>query len=254
MNEETGKRIGIVASVIGAVGAIAYLLRKPPANGANGATGPAGAPGFGIPGIPGAAGAAGLAGAAGTVGAAGAAGVAGLAGAAGVAGAAGDPGTPSQADLSAFFVNQFAPPPAGLYSSDIASNLPPSLDLSKYMALLPASPGGSKGGCGCGGGKSTGGGCGGGKCPNAGGPLAYLDGMGSCASTTIGRLQSSMDQCVPDNLPNSLLNMIGNTQYYGIDAPPDLSVFQASVSQAIGSGGELQFFPEFVPASRFGAS
>jgi hypothetical protein len=209
MAEETTKRIAIIASIIGAVGAIVYLLKgdrgtvqqilSGGGSGTIGGPGPAGAPG--------AAGAGGAAGAAGAPGAAGGAGAPGAAGGVGPAGPAGV--SPSLADLAAFFNSGFGVDP-GTPVPSIFSNLPPGLDLTKAAGELPTGNGG--GGCGgCGG-------CGGGagKCPNLQPAIKFVDGRGSCMNSGTVRLQQSMDRCAPGNVEKAAYNNQGNMMYMGL--------------------------------------
>jgi hypothetical protein len=215
MDEKTATRIGIVASIVGAVGAIAYLLSKPPAGGVQGAAGipgPAGAPGIGIPGT---------------------AWLPGMQQAAEAPAGAGAPGapaatvaevTPSGSTLNQYFVSQFFP--AGTDSpyttGAINSNLGPNLDLMKRYAAdaaasIAAGAGNGAGNGSCGGCKGSGGrggGCGGGSCPNTPGPLLFPDGQGSCASTTQGRLIDSMNRCESGVSDKSLSNMLGNVGWW----------------------------------------
>ncbi len=239
MNSEVGKRIGIVASVVGAVGALVYLLRGDQATILQAVTGQGGAPGIGIAGTPGAAGAMG------SIGAVGAAGVDGVPGRDGT--------SPSLDALNAYYASAFTPV-TGPYPNDLSYNLPPALDLDKSLQLIQPSSGGD--GCGCGGSCGSGGGCSSksGKCPNAAAPIAFPDGSGACASTTVGRLQQSMDSCVPDNLQLALANMIGSTQYYGVDSTPDFSAFQLSVADSLSQLAPIYPGTNLVPQSRFGAS
>jgi hypothetical protein len=227
MEQKAMERIGIVASIIGAVGAIVYILRKPTV--AVGPIGPAGAPGaaYGIPGVTGPVGAVETPGA-------------GLEPAAAAPAGAGVPGapaatvqgvTPTGQSLNEYFVSQFYQPSGGPYSTGaINSNVPPSLDLMKQFGIDAAGGGGTgngagKAGCGCSGGRggSGGRGCGGGRCPNQPGALMFHDGSGSCASTTTGRLQGSMDKCEPGNLGAFMGNLPGNVGWWpGIPGPiPD---------------------------------
>jgi hypothetical protein len=247
MNEQMIKRIGFAASIVGAVGALVYLVRKPPASGLAGPPGPAGAPGatYGIPGATSAIG--------GPGGATVTPGTAGLAAAADAPLGAGVPGapaatvqdvTPSGQSLNQYFASQFyLPEGANVYlTGPINSNVPPGWDLTKSGGN---GNGAAKGGCGCGGGcsGSAGRGCGGGTCPNQPEGLRYPDGAGACASTTIPRLQKSMDQCSKGSTQASLNNMMGSIGWWPL-IPGD-----------VGSPGPAQWADaNYVGPSRFGAA
>jgi hypothetical protein len=270
MTDTNLKRIGIVASIVGAVGAIAYLLR----GNDQGQVGPQGATGFpgatGAPGLTGGAGVSGFpgmyAGPQGPIGPIGTAGPQGAIGPQGPIGQAppqtGAYGTsPSISSLNQFFIDQFFPPAYGLNTApaDLTSNLPPAKSLPKtYMGIAQdgkdsIAGDGKSGGCGCGGGS----GCGSGKfkcCPNLTPAFINPDGGGACVSSTVARLQASMDDCVPGNLSIAALNIAGNVMYFGGNTDPDM----ASVKNQISNMNTRTLLPELkpitVPASRFGAS
>src|SRR5262252_7800027 len=143
MTEHTAARIGIVASIIGAVGALAYLFKK---------TAPIGTPGeSGAPwiGLPGPASLPGLDMAADSPAGAGAAG-----------GPAVSPAeiTPDHATINQYFNQQFSSD--GPYPNTvIQSNLPPASSWPRGSFEAPAPPL-QKGGCGCSGAVGcNGGGC-----------------------------------------------------------------------------------------------
>ena len=243
MEEKTIVRIGIVASIVGAVGAIAYILSKPPA------AGPAGPPG--ASGLPGETGGPGLAAAATSTAGAGVPGA-----------AATPPPTPSGQSLTQYFVSQFFPAAAAAPSTAITSNVPPSWDLTKRTTPSGKVNGGGAGNghCGCSGGLggACGGACGSGRCPNQPAALNFPDGAGACAATTVGRLQVGMDKCQPGNLSDAALNMVGNTQSWSDS--PDFALFQQSVEHSLASipgavpTAKFSSTPNAVPPSRFGAS
>src|SRR4051812_15338177 len=121
MEDKTVTRIGIIASVVGAVGALAYLIRggaQPVYLTSGPGMGPAGTGSPGGPGLPGTAGAAGPAGAPGAPGPAGPNAVAGT----------GDAITNIDShDLSTVtqnFLSQFFPPAAGPRPATLTYNAP----------------------------------------------------------------------------------------------------------------------------------
>lgn len=269
MQEKTWQRIGIGASIVGAVVGLAYLLKK-----GGGMTVVAGVPysptpgmgggvatqGVGIPGVPGPTGAPGETGATGSQ--------AGLQAAAAAPStlAAAAAASPTPQTLTQYFVDQFFNPSAS-WAPRMTSNVPPSLDPSKAAtgsAVIASAGGngsggggnGSQGGCGCSSG-AAGGGCGGGRCPNQPSPIRFPDGAGSCASTTTTRLQRSMNKCVPDNLPGAAINMMGNTQF---GPNPDANLFFSVVQQGLSRiplpvpGTVDPLSVNRVGPSRFGAS
>lgn len=220
MQEKTWQRIGIGASIVGAVVGLAYLMKKTgvtniitaPYSPTPGMNPGVATQGVGIPGIPGS-------GAPGDTGATGSQ--------AGLAAAAAGPVTtsPTPQTLNQYFVAQFFNPSTAM-KPRMASNVPPFLDPSTVPAGVNGN--GSQSGCGCGS-QTAGSGCGGGRCPNQPPPLRYPDGAGSCASTTVPRLQRSLNKCVPDNLPAAAVNMMGNVQY----GNPDANLFFAAVQQGL---------------------
>ena len=257
MQEKTIQRVGIVASIVGAVAGLAYLLSKggstvvtsgAPFSPTPGDSGGIGAGSIGIPGPPGVPGVDGSPGAAGLAAAANSAGNSGYLG-------GGSTGiqSPSNETLNQYFADQFFGPSTVVAPAYI-SNIPPNLDPTKAASGGGANGDGFKTGCGCGGG---GGACGGGCCPNTPPGLQFPDGAGSCAATTITRLQRSMNKCKPGNLPAQALNMISNTQY---GDNPDLNLFWFALQQRLdrlprpvsdASGSDV---PNMAPRSRFGAS
>lgn len=253
MQEKTWQRVGIGASIVGAVAGLAFLLKKgggttvvtagTPYSPTPGMVESSGTQGVGIPGPPGQTGAPGETGATGSQ--------------AGLAAAAGPVTTfPTPQSLNQYFVSQFFDPSNGMVPR-MASNVSPSLDQSKMPDQAEGGNGSSQsGGCGCGS-KAAGGGCGGGRCPNQPPPLRFPDGAGACASTTVRRLQLSMDRCVPENLQLAALNMMGNVQY---GTNPDPNLFFAAVQRSLHRGGspiptaEGSMAPNHVGPSRFGLS
>lgn len=260
MDDKTINRIGIAASIVGAVGAIAFLIRRPisGAPGQTGATGPAGAATT----IVGAAGTPGSPGLPGTAGAAGAAGEPGAVGAPGPAAASNSipgsdlGGTPGVSYITQYFVSQFYPPPAGTLRPDtLTYNTPPRADLGKqYMGVASSQP---KKGCGCGGKKSgCGGGCGGAsKCPNAAPPFSYPDGAGGCLSSTYGRLIDSIEKCVPGYADSALSNM-ASTMYFGYDTTPAAAVdaITSALSTMQSRSGQMLEFFDAPPPVRLGTT
>jgi hypothetical protein len=252
MKETTGTRIGIVASIIGAIAAIIYLMRgNAPAlvqaiQGAAGSPGTAGTPGpVGAAGAAGTAGPTGITGATGTAGAAGAPGPAGTPGSAGMASSNVIPGsdlggfTPDLSILSSFFANQFFVPPVGPRPSVLTYNATGQADLGKqYMSVLSNPPSGSaSSGCGC---HGTGAGGGARKkpkcdprctCPNIQSAFRFHDGQGGCMSSSYGSLVEAMETCDPDVIETGKHNLASNLMYLG-EAPPDLSQVNALIYQA----------------------
>jgi hypothetical protein len=247
MSEETTKRITIIASILGAIGAIVYLLRGNPTvvaqvlgGGSSGLIG-------GGMGTPGAAGAAGAPGAGGSPGASGAPGVPGAAGAPGAAGTTGATGpqgiAPSIADVNNYY-NQGFSPTAGDPVSALWSNVPPRLDLDRAsMTMTPNGNGGCGGGCG---------GCGSSsKCPNLQPAIKFVDGRGGCMNSTKSSLQRSMDKCSPGNLDRGAYNLQGNlfTAGYANYDPNAVWNGMFNVIENIPRLGN----PEYTGVTRFGA-
>lgn len=248
MTEHTAGRIGIAASIVGAVGALVYLLRGPQ-------PGPQGAPGPAGVGTPGTAGLPGTAGAAGGTGAPGPPGTAGPANPNDVPGAgAGDAivnigGSPTLQSLTQYFVQSFYPPSSPqLRPGVLTSNVPPASDLGKkYMGASSPDPkpscgSGGAGGCGCGGG----GGKGKKSCPNSAPPFEFTDGGGGCLSSTYGRLVESMNKCDPGFADRMLKSIASNIQYYGYDTP-NLDDLVPAVQYAGSRGANLQDWSEATP-------
>jgi hypothetical protein len=282
MESITWARVGIVASVVGAVGALAYLLRGGKESTGAGPVGVSGqywpsvaGIGTGAPALPGTVVQAGVAGPAGAPGAAGAPGVPGQAvtgpaGATGIPGATGPTGetgaigpagvTPSLPAIQSGWLSTLQIPASGtIVSNPLTTNLPPTLDPAKFWGVAGVGKP-ANGGCGCGGSNGCGGGCDGakrGQCPNAAGPLGFPDGRGACISTSPGKLQQAMDQCKPGNLESSLRDVMQQFVYFGgTPSDSDWSTF------AQGFGNMLSNQPTplnlgqtlHVPPSRFGAS
>lgn len=222
MDDKTIGRIGIAASIVGAIGALAYLARGNPLPAT--IIGPAGGSG-----LPGPGGAPGLAGATGSPGAAGADGVPGTPGTPGIPGADGAPGTvaferqgsPSLETSNLYMVYGFEVPENGQLRPDVLTyNAPARSDIGKsYMGLDNAARQPAKGGCGCGGHKKSGGCGGGGNCPNAGPAFSFVDGAGGCFSSSYPRLVSAMEKCQPGFIERQMQNMAGVVMYYGYDTP-----------------------------------
>lgn len=246
MTEQSWSRIGIVASIIGAVGAIIYLLRKEPGpsqvatipGGGVGGFGLTGIPGYALPSYttmapaaaPGPAGAPGAAGTAGSTGPQGQTGATGAAGAVGAAGPAGPPGTPGgvvSQDLGGFpqipqvisaFISSLGEAPAGYVANPLVSALSPGMNpTARFWGTGNAIPPGNGGGGGCGG-------CGDKvkrRCPNVQGPLNFNDGQGACASVTTGSLVSSIDRCQPDNQERTWGALLGQFLNAGSGTPSE---------------------------------
>lgn len=258
MKDETIGRIGIVASIVGAVGAIAYLVRgsQPGAAGAQGYAGAQGTSGVaGVAGAPGGAGAPGTAGAAGAAGTPGAPGTAGPATVNTVPGGNVPGGTPTQQTLNEYFVSQFFPPPNGQLRPDIlTSNVSPFSDLGKrFMSIFSAAPStGAKSGCGCGGHKKKGG-CGGNsKCANASAPYRFSDGAGGCMSSSYGALSNAMEECVPGFTDSALKNMASNVMYYGYDTPPSIGDINAAIYGVSSRSAPVHDFGDLVYTAPYG--
>lgn len=252
MTSETWGRIGIVASIVGAVGAIAYLLKSgqlPQIVVTGVSSGGQGTGGVDTGGTVGN----GVSGPAGAPGQAGAAGAPGAPGAAGAGGAQGAPGPtgpfPSASDIAAAFNAMFQAPQNGSPVSSIWSNIPPRLDPARAAGTI-AMPA-SDGGCGCGGG----GGCGGcgqsPKCPNLQPPLRFVDGRGGCAASTTTSLVASMDRCRPGGQQTALYNMQGNFAYMGY-ADFDPSLMAQDVINLRAAAPQLTDGEPIVGLSQFG--
>lgn len=248
MESNTITRIGIVASVVGAVGAIAYLLRGPDV-GPQGVPGPAGTGAPGGPGLPGTAGAAGATGVPGPPGTRGAANdntVPGTSDA--IVNIAGD--ITSMQSVTQNFLSQFFPPSYGPRPPVLTNNVPPAFDLGKlYMGVMAQDPDASHGsathgGCGCKG-KPKSGGCGGGasNCPNAPPPYRFTDGAGGCMSSSYGRLIDSMEKCQPDFVNAMVKNMASNMMYYGYDTP-NVGQLMAGIRLADSRSGVIHDYSE----------
>jgi hypothetical protein len=239
MENKTFGRIGIVASIVGGVGALVYLMR----GSAVGAAGAPGAPGPAGTGTPGSAGAPGTAGAAGAPGAPGLPGTAGPAGPNGVTGAGAGSGSsqPTINDITQYFVSQFYPPSSDdLKPATLTYNSPPLKNMG--AAGTPE----KKAGCGCGG--SCGGKKKGGSCPNAAPPFGFNDGAGGCISSSYARLIESMNRCSPGFTDNMVRNMASNVQYYGYDAP-NVRDLIGSIQLASSRSGELYSDLDVTPPS-----
>lgn len=245
MKEATLNRIGIVASIVGAVATLAYLLRKPGGAAAviaGGSPGPAGAPGIGLPGPAGPPGAASTA--------------PGGEGVPGAPAATSGSGTPPPGSLYQFFLGSFAPQP-GRYTS-ISSNLGPGADLGKSAAARPQPGTSQNGSCGC----SGAAGCNGkpGRCANTPASYAYPDGAGACVSTTHGRLVRAMDRCKPGWLDSEVDHLVGATQYVPPGSEPNIGWYTDylySASRVIPGtvpDAKDEQWPNWVPSSRFGAA
>lgn len=253
MEEKTVTRIGIIASVIGAVGALAYLIRGGPQavylTGGPG-MGPANAGTPGTPGLPGTAGAAGAAGAPGTPG------PAGMNTVPGTGDAITNIDNSTMQTVTQNFLSQFFPPAAGPRPTLLSYNAPIASDLGKlYMGEMgkDAAKSGGKSGCGCGGGKK--GGCGGHKnCPNAQPPYKFTDGAGGCMSSSYGALVEAMEKCAPGFTDAMVKNMASNTQYYGYDTP-DGADLVAAIRVAGSRSGEIHdYLDATAPGIRLGTN
>lgn len=247
MTDHTISRIGIAASIVGAVGAIAYLIKGSP-GGPQGAQGYAGAPGttgaVGMAGAPGGAGANGTAGAAGGAGAPGPPGTQGPAASNDVTGGNVPGGTPTQTTLNEYFVNSFYPPASGQLRPDVLTyNASPFSDLGKrFMSILGAQPK-AKSGCGCGGHKKGGCGGGGSKCGNAAPPYGFVDGAGGCLSSSYEALENAMNNCVPGFAGKMVENMATVVMYYGYDSNP-VNDITAAIFEAGSRSAPLRDFSD----------
>ncbi len=118
-------------------------------------------------------------------------------------------------------------------------NLPPSLDMIKFLdqqdSITSVYAGGSgSGGCGCGSGSGENGIGKRGGCSNAASSSLFTDGRGNCFSSTPGNLTKAMESCQPgafdamkDNMQSSI-----PTIYAGIDsAAYSMLAQQAPVSE-----------------------
>lgn len=228
------KRIEIVAAIVTILGAIWYFLRpKTDAVSAGTVVLPSGQPVAATPLVTPASTA--------TTGGDGGAGGAGGTGGAGGAGGAGGTGK-SVWDI-------FTPPDSGPFQLPawLRSNLPPASDLPKRYMDVPEAPDSNAGCCG---GKKAG-------CNNRGQSARFVDGQGSCVSSTTATLSQSQDRCSGGSAAaKAIQNMMSNVRYAGIESVSDVAPFLNDVySLASGLPVSLDIFdPNLVATHRFGAS
>jgi hypothetical protein len=263
MTEGT-KRIGFIATVVGAIGAIVYLLRGESKPSAVIATNPSPWGAAPLPALPGIAGYSAVPDSpisgSGTPGTPGAPGTGG--------GQPGDTvstvpastpgGTPPLETINNYYTSTFTG--ATEVPSGLVSNLPPDSDLTKYLMGMAPGPlpfGGGGGGCGCKGGNGgcdCGGGKCGGKCPNVQAPFNFPDGATACASMTPGSLIASMNQCSPGFAQRDAGNVSSNLFIAAIDTPPDWTELYQQIAVARSVAAPLPVPGIAAPPSRWGAA
>lgn len=222
MTEQTISRVGIFASIIGAIGALAYLARGSD----GGKTGPPGPAATGAPNLFGAGGSFAIPTAPPNAPTARGNITANNSVAGSIYGGTvvnfdtrnqttfGNGASPSLDSLTQFFTSQFYPAVDTPEVSALSANAPIGHDLAKQYVGAGLDTGESNG-CGCGG--SCGGGCGGGLCPVTP-PYRFTDGAKGCLTTQLATAVATTRKCYPHAAKRELQAAERNLQFYGYSA------------------------------------